>query len=273
MTRTLLIALAVALVTPFAAIADPDVLGVPDSTCQTAAEMSIHDYGAPGMGRLAALPVDGNLEPCPSAAPSKGPSGVKAVGHFDCDPIALDPATTFLCEEILAASFDGDNEYAETGAALVAESGDGVNSGGIACWGVEGHHPVGGSIYVTDLVALNVTFLVTADFTDPLSPVPPGEVDCGDGVIQPCDPTPPQPADADPPLNIIIDIINALLYELLNAEGATCTPGDNALVCLNHCTPTFDPGADGAYHVLVIGTLDGDNDGAPTLLSGGHIVS
>ena len=264
MNKTILIALAVALVTPFAAIADPDVLGVPDVTCQSPAEWRTHDYGAPATGSLVFLPQDGNLEECGTST-WFDPSG------DECVTLGSGPVYDALCATDRAADWDGDYDFMFGGAYLVAVSGDGVTSGGLACFDVVGHHPVQGTVTVTDLSGLPTAFSVTADFTNPSSPVPADGPDCGDGVVEPCDPSPPAPSTLPPPVNDVVDIVNGLLYSLFNSDGTTCVQGDASQNCLGSCVVGFGPGADGSYTAFVGPTLSGSADGTPTVATGGHI--
>ena len=268
------IAILAAMMAPLSAFADQTVFGVPDLTCQDEAEWSLHDYGPAATGSLVAFPQDGNIEPvC-----ANGVSTWLDHDSQECaDLEAANPtAHQALCHDPRPAPFDGDLEWAMGGGWLAAESGDGVTSGSIACWGIEGHHFPGSIVYVNDITGLPVAFTVTADFTDPASPVPPDGPDCGDNVIQPCDPSPPQPADLDPPLdslNPVIDTVNGVLYELFNSPGATCTVGDVSKPCLVRCVLDFAPGIDGVYTVFVGPTLTGGSDGGPTVATAGHIAT
>ena len=268
MNKTLLIALAVALVTPFAAIADPDVFGIPDVTCQSPAEWRLHDYGPPATDNLVFLPQDGNLDDC----------GTRYVFGANCGevrpfvpPIAYPTLEQFLCQTDLPADWDGDSEWAVGGGWLASNSGDGVTYGSIACLGIEGHHPSGGFITVTDAVLPQVNFSVTADYWDPGNPLPQGGTDCGDGSVEPCDPTPPPPSTQPFPVNVVVDSVNVLLHGLLNGPYVTCNPLDQVLDCLDHCVIPFGPGADGSYTVFVGPTLSGGPDRTPTGATLGHI--
>ena len=227
MNRTILMALALALVAPLGAFADQNVLGIPDVNCQTPPDWRTHDYGPPATGYLVFNPTDGNAG-CPSPPPV----------------------------------FDGDFEYANGGGWLIAQSGDGVSSGGIACWGVVGHHPVGGSVYVTDAVFPDVVFTVAADFSALAPPLTP---DCGDGAIEPC---PPPPSSLPPPVGPAVDTVNAILRGVL---GTSCNPLDMSQACLNRCAVPFPPGSDGAYVVFVGPTTNGGPAGTPTGATQGHI--
>ena len=233
MKKVLLTLAVFGIAVPFA-MADPAVLGVPNVTCQSPSEWATHDYGAPATGVLVFLPQDGNLEDC--------------------------------------GGYDGDTEFAYGGAYLVSVSGDGSTGGGLACYGTLGHHPQGETVTVTDASGLSVAFTVTADATDPLSPVPPGEVDCGDGVVQPCDPTPPGPSTLPQPVGGAVDMVDALLYSSFNGGGTTCTVGDVRKPCLIRCALDFAPGADGAYVVFVGPSLTGSN-GEPTGATYGHVCT
>ena len=129
MNRTALIALAVALVTPFAAFADQAYFGIPDVTCQTPDEWNVHDYGAPATGNLVFNPQDGTLDGCPGVRSTwLDPAG------NECAILGSEPETTrayrALCVDDRPYDFDGDSEYANGGAWLVSRSGD-----GLACWG------------------------------------------------------------------------------------------------------------------------------------------
>ena len=290
MKRTLALCALTLLAAPLA-FADQDTLGVPDPNCQDDLEKDTHDYNMdpPETGVYASLATPGVAPqghwPGADHRPSKymwpymdgNAQWFCAFSTWldhdsqECaDLEAANPtAHHALCHDPAPTAFDGDLEFGYVGRALlVASNGNWVTNGGPVCYGTEAHHTVQGSIYVTDLVFENVIFSVVADFTDPLSPVPPGEKDCGDGVVQPCDFTPPDPSGND-----VIDAINWLLYELFNTPGLTCTPGDNALLCLNHCTPYFPPGIDGAYHVRVGATSDGGPENEPTGATQGHVYS
>lgn len=92
---------------------------------------------------------------------------------------------------------------------------------------------------MNDLTGLPVAFTVAADHS--AVPPPPGELDCGDNVIEPCpgpDPIPLPPS------------IKALLHQLLD-PGPPCTPGDVSKPCIDRCALDFAPGIDGAYTVFV----------------------
>ena len=265
--RTLLVTLALVLLTPLAAMADPGNPGIPDTTCQTPAEWRLHDYGPAVTGVAAILPLDGNLGPCPSSSTWLDPASL------ECALLGSEPETTrayqALCVNDRQIESDGDKEFALGGALLVSATGDGVTSGGVACHGITGHHPQGGLVTVTDALSDNVLFAVTADSTNPASPVPPGQTDCGDGIVQPCDDTPPAPSGAPLPVNVVLDTVNGLLYSLLNDPSLTCTPGDRSKLCVSSCLAAFPPGADGAY-VVVVG-LSVAPDAYVTPANHGHI--
>ena len=265
MNRTILMALAIALVAPLGALADQGTYGTAQTNCQTLAEMRTHDYAAPATGNIVFNPQDGNLN---SFCPNGRGSTILSPADEPCLTQIPNPSLlwTTLCGPHLVP-YDGDLEWAQGGGWLIALTGDGVTNGGLACWGTEGHHPVQGSIYVYDQVFPNVDFTVAVDWSDPGAPAP----DCGDGVVRPCDPTPPEPSNAPPPLNGAIDELNRILYELFNSPGTTCTLGDYRLTCMNHCTPDFPPGADGAYTVFVGRGVDAN--GVPIGATVGHIVA
>ena len=273
MKHTLLIVLSLTIAAPLA-FADPDVYGVPDLGCQSPAEWRTHDYGAPETGAGDYLPQDGNTEPCPYGTGTwLDPAG------DECFILGSEPETTrahrALCVDRRPyANFDGDFEWAMGGAWLASRSGDGVTSGSLACWGVEAHHPVEGTVTVTEAIAPNVFFTVIADYPSPLIPshIPPGSggPDCGDGLLQPCDPTPPESSTLLFPADVVVDAVSMLLHGLLNEPDVTCNPWDQQIDCLNSCTVPFGPGQDGGYHVLVRPSLTADA-GVPSVATVGHI--
>ena len=271
MNRSILIALAIALVTPLAAIADPSVLGVPDYTCQTPSEWRTHDYGAPANGYLVTGVSDNNLEGCGTTY------GSFLAGQPECRllqsqvPGITDPSHPFyplyvrLCLTDRPADYDGDMEYAQGGAYLVADSGNGSTYGGLACTGTFGHHLVGGTVYVTDLAFPEVAFILAADFSGPLSPPPlPGSPDCGDGLIEPCWRVPRSGEDGSAATSSATGPSWVFL-------PYSCNPLDRAKPCLDRCTANFHPGSNGAYIVFVGPTEDGGRSGGPTGASQGHV--
>ena len=293
MKRTLALCAMTLMLAPLALAHDP--AGTPKTYCEPPWDWRIHDYNMdpPETGVYAGAatvdPVvqghwpgsdhnprkfmwpylDGNLEECGTTY------GAFVLTDEECWFLAHSgvsgPAYDAACQTDTPVDYDGHHEFGYIGRALLSvRSGDGVTSGSIACYDEVGHHPFAGSIYVYDIVFPNVAFDVVADYTDPASPVPPGEKDCGDGIVQPCDPTPPEPSGAKPPVNVVIDLVNALLYSL---STSTCNPSDRSISCLDHCTPSFGPGIDGAYHVRVGATAAGGPNGEPTGADQGHVVS
>ena len=206
MNKRILLALAVVLVSPLAALADPNFYGTPDASCWS--DGRLHDYVG-----------------------AHGP----------------------LVETDGCALGDSHPEWAMGGAGLLARSGDGLTSGSLACYGAPAHHPQGGVITVTDAAFPGVVFVVSADATSPF--LPPSTVDCGDGILEPCNPTPPAPSSLTWPVNILIDAVNGILYILNHGSGATCNPFDQVQVCVQQCAVAFPPGADGAYVVSVVADL------------------
>ena len=159
---------------------------------------------------------------------------------------------------------DGHHESGTGGALLVAESGDGVSGGGLACWGEAGHH--GRQVSVSDVVlGSEVSFRVVVDHSGTSLP----EERCGDGVVQPC--WPPSIGDPPYPIYIIVDLVNALIYAIFSDEGSTCNPLDREALCLATCSVGFPPGQDGAYHVIVSPTPGGLPVGLPTGATQGHV--
>lgn len=176
--------------------------GSPDTTCEVGAEWADHDYG-PATGLFIRGFQDSNLEDC------------------DGDTVPKD--------------YDEHSEYAVGGAWLLVESGDGVSSGSIACFGEVGHHPRHGPVYIEDLfLGTTIIAFLTADTVNNAGPNPITGVDCGD-------------FESD--------------YAALCQDSWGTNP----------CTATFPPGIDGSYHVLVSSPPEYDFPGTPSIQ--GHICT
>lgn len=177
-------------------VADEAVLGIPDFTCQTADEWRTHDYGPPTTGLFLVGPINGNIEPC--------------------------------------GGIDTHKEYAFGGAVLAAVTG-GATSGALVCLGETGHHPVGGTVYVTDALGPGVAFTVASDASALSSTGP----DCGDGIIEPCGtPFPGGAGSGGPGMSFWV------------VSPGTCNPSDLVQSCVDRCVLP-DPGSNGAYLVFV----------------------
>lgn len=120
--------------------------GFPNVECEDPSEWDTHDYL--GVHPLFGVLVrhDGSLEDC------TGTSGL--------------PDT------------DGHAEFARGGATLSVASGDGINSGSIACLGETAHHPLQGLVRIEDAVfGAQVPFIVASDTVNLGPPTVP---ECGD---------------------------------------------------------------------------------------------
>ena len=276
MNRTILVALAAALVMPMPTFADPNVYGFPDFSCQAPAGWMLHDYGAPATGSVVGLPYDGNFDPaCPyQRLPLFNPNDEPCLTLWTTNSAAWHTA----CATNRPAPYDGDMEWLVGGANLASESGDLVTYGSLVCYGTEGHHAPGSVLRVDDATFDPVAFTVTADYTDPAHPVPPFEADCGDNAIRPCGGPPPPPPWMPPPVAEAVRAVNEAIHGLTN-PGAGCTPGDVAKTCMTWdaggpvappCLLDFPPGIDGAY-VVFVGPSQAANNGLPTGASVGHV--
>lgn len=246
--------------------------------CEPSAEWTSHDYD------VAVQRVAGTPPPEPGTL-LRGEEGVrgrpgKVVPPYvdgntePCVPDVLWPTCTFLPEATdirpetrsLAChgAYDGHHEFGIGGAALlVSLTGDWVTSGGVACYGEEGHHSQYGTLELVDATYAEAVVFVGADVSDPAWPTPPGEPDCGDGIIQPCHSyTPPPPSTMAFPLNVVEDTVNLAVENVHDGIGRKCTVGDEMVGCI--LTPSlpswpcvsFRPGIDGAYHVVVMESYD-----------------
>lgn len=187
---------------------------------------------------------------------------------------------------------DGHMDWATGGATLLADTGNGITYGSLACLGEWADHVPQTEIVLIDAVAGGaVAFEVSGDWSrvaatramveDKLNaatphasaPILPGierpspegivdyippeptYLDCGDGIVEPCDPTDPTAVDQ-----------------------VTCNARDGQLICYaqpigsasNSCTPTFGPGANGDYLVRV---LYDTNPAHPSSPVAGHIIN
>lgn len=111
-------------------------------------------------------------------------------------------------------SWDGHYEFGVGGAWLMAEEGDGVTGGSLACWGAPADHPAArwSGIFVDERGAPFSFFRVHVDAVNNGPAPAPGEPDCGDG------------------------------------------ESDASALCLAYCQPPFWAGLDGAYVVTPEGT-------------------
>lgn len=225
----------------------------PKNFCESFADWSVHDYVGVWTPGYQVLSADGN--------------------HAgDCDG------------DTVPADHDGHMDWATGGATLLADNGNYANQGAWACLGELADHVPQTPIIVIDAVAGGaVRFEVSADWSRPplseqvasaaqrvfgdgpvsgpqYNPPPPPpptkhENDCGDGIIEACDPTDPTAID-----------------------GVTCNSQDRVLVCLaqpigsasNECTPTFYPGGNGDYLVRVVVDTDPSHPSFPVA---GHIIN
>lgn len=149
----------------------------------------------------------------------------------------------------------GGDGHAESGArdvALLFATGDGTSAGSLACHGVAADHA--GALHALDATGFGPAFYVSGDhslFPPALGP------DCGDGIIQPCGfGAPPPPSPHPFPVNAVVDTLAALEWSL--ESSPTCDPfeaqGRAASDPAGPATlsPTFPPGADGAYVVFLV---------------------
>lgn len=126
--------------------------GLPKNYCEDPSEWNLHDY-APVANGVFNLGRDGNI-----------------VGDCNGDGVPSD--------------FDSHAEWAQGGATLLVESGDGVTSGAIACHGADAHHPFFGPIAAYDLaLGFTVPFFVGADTVTLTPPTDPTEPVCGDALV------------------------------------------------------------------------------------------
>ena len=249
------------LLAPLGTLADQAVLGIPDHTCQGPGEWNVHDYGPVVTGTAPPVARDGNLEECRVGAWLE-PEGDACMALDDGGLVHQ-----MACASDRPADFDGDAEYAAGGAILVADSGDGSTYGGLACLDTAGHHPQAGRVSVIDASGLVVPFTVSADHANPTLPRVPDQIDCGDGVIQPCDAEPPAGSNLPSPASTAVDAVSGILWSLTED---VCTSGDTSVVCRGSCVVEFSPGANGAY-VVIIGS--GGDEGPAPLATQGHVYS
>lgn len=190
--------------------------------------------------------------------------------------VGLQDGYLFDCNEDGVIDGDGHAEYAAGGAVLLAWDGDGASAGTIACWKARSDHTPRVRITVTDVARRgDVEFRVSADHSRAPVPFP----DCGDNILEPCNPTPPAPSNLPPPMNGVEDALNRLVYDLFNS-GELCNPNDHILIVPaagpgsvnNSAIPVFDPGADGSYTVWLADSRPtmGHADSRATM---GHIES
>jgi len=256
MNRSILLAVAAALVAPLAMAHTP---AQPILTCQDPALGFYHEYIPPVQGNLI-IGSDGNLADCGHNDLETGtvfnPSGTT------CATVGALP---FLCESISTGQnnpvgdYDGEYDFSQGGAWLFADSGDGVSAGVIACYGepAVGHHS--GNVFALDDAGFGPRFLLTSDYSRAGEEDSP---DCGDGLIEACDPTPPEPSEAPAPLNVVFDTYSETMYSIFGPSGDGCNPRDfEALVAANPAGATninapFGPGVDGSYTVFILPDLD-----------------
>lgn len=252
----------------------------PDLLCQPYTGGRYHDYayrpgwlGAEGsygaMGRHysrdASFALDGNLADCAKPGPIQVRPGI-------CHDLAAwlteEPCIEYSTGvEQPLLDYDGEPEWGIGGAILFYETGDGVASGAIACygWPSTGHHA--GDIYALDVTGNGPQLTAFADRSLPLLRETP---DCGDGILQPCGATDPRGMQPFP-MNVILDTINGVLWRL-DEPGSTCNAGDAYVVAASvvgdasRLSLTIGPGADGSVHVLVRQDMD-----TPILGTAGHI--
>lgn len=197
----------------------------PYIVCQSSSGDEIHHYLPPSTGVIGNS-ADGNLQDC------------------DADPTTLN-------------DYDGEVDHGYGAAQLFADTGDGFSSGTLVCFGAYGHH--GSTIRAEEWGATwGPELLVTSDF----SRIPPSDSpDCGDGIVEPCDPTPPAPSTQPFPLNVVIDTVNGLLYTLFAPGGDGCNSLDTTHRCPSTPTPPTvcsvgGAGIDGSYFVFLVPDLD-----------------
>ena len=149
MNKSFLLALAAALLAAPLALGHTPA-GTTKNYCEDPLEWNTHDYSYLSTGLVVFTLQDGNL-----------------AGDCDGDTVPTD--------------FDAHLEWAIGGAWLMVESGDGVTSGSVVCYGAVGDHPTFGPISVTDIVlGPTVPFSIQADTVNLVPPTDPAEPNCGD---------------------------------------------------------------------------------------------
>ena len=149
MQRKLLTSAVAALLLAVPLAAAHDLAGTPKLHCESGAEASTHDYGAPAAGGVLWGFADGNRD--------------------DCDGDGT------------PGDYDGHSEWGLGGAWMLAGEGDGVTSGSTACYGEPAHHALYGPFSVQDVVlGAGASFVVAADDLNPIGPDPITGADCGD---------------------------------------------------------------------------------------------
>lgn len=167
-----ILGIAAVLVAAQFAYAHDSAPGTPDPTCEVGTDWFDHDYGPLAVGVYNFMPADGNLEDCDGDFNPTDPfCWAEWLAGEDLN------GDTYVCEPL---DFDGHVEFAQGGATLPVDSGDGVTFGTLLCLGMEGHHPAFGPFTVTDLaLGGTVPFMVGVDTVDTSGLGDP----CGDGLV------------------------------------------------------------------------------------------
>lgn len=209
--------------------------------------------------------VDGNAEECLDwwEAP------LFAAGTETCEAMASPPGLHQAACETPLPSFPIDHEF-EFGygaAVLPVVTGDWDDwwaGGSMPCLFSIGHHT--SQVFAQESGGLvGPRFAVGSDgYVAPEDPHQPWEsgATCGDGVIEPCDWSPPPPSSAPFPVNAGVDLVQQTWWSATEDPGRTCFVED--------CLVTFalvlgapsggyapcPPGGDGAYWVFLLPDLD-----------------
>lgn len=127
---------------------DGGLAGPPKTYCEDPSEWDVHDYG-PTTGFMLPPQWDGNLQDC------------------DGDTVPVD--------------YDGHSEWVSGGAWLLAEDGDGVTGGSLACWGAVADHVAFPWVRVVDTgFGSAASFRVFTDTRSSIPPTDPSAPVCGD---------------------------------------------------------------------------------------------